>query len=162
MKTNHLSTWQQEEYILQQGADQQTLHHLEECAQCRDAVARLEHGLALFRGAAVKWSSECLAARPAQLRFVPSGRPSVLRWAVAAMVPLVLLLLALVPFHLSGPRPAQPVAQISDDALLEQVDEQVSVAVPSSMESLTHLVSTGSNSSAASPESGSRHFVQTN
>ena len=50
----------------------------------------------------------------------------------------------------------------SDDALLDQVDEQVSVAVPSSMESLTHLVSTGSNSSAASSERGSRHLVQTN
>ena len=39
-------------------------------------------------------------------------------------------------------------AQISDDALLEQVDEQVSVAVPSSMESLTHLVSADNSGTA--------------
>jgi hypothetical protein len=60
MNTNHLSAWEQEEYILQQDADQQTLHHLQECAQCRDAVARLQGGLAGFRSAAVDWSSKCL------------------------------------------------------------------------------------------------------
>jgi hypothetical protein len=163
MNTNHLSGWEQEEYILQQKADQRTLHHLGECAQCRDAVALLENGLAVFRSAAVQWSSECLATRPARLAFVPARRPHVLRWAVAAMVPLALLLLALLPLHLSAPRPAQTTtAAISDDALLEQVDEQVSVAVPSSMESLTHLVSTGSNPSAAGSGRGSRHLVQTN
>ena len=162
MNANHLSVWEQEEYILQQTADQRTLRHLEECAQCRDSVARLEEGLAVFRGAAMKWSSECLAARPAQLRFVPERRPSTFRWAFAAMIPLVLLLLALLPLHLSAPRPSRPTAQMSDDALLEQVDEQVSVAVPSSMESLTHLVSAETDAGEAGSGRGSRHFVQTN
>ncbi len=164
MKTNHLSAWEQEEYILQQTGDQRTLHHLGECAQCRDSVAALENGLAVFQSAAVKWSLECLAARPVRLKLVPDRRPQVLRWAVAALVPLVLLLLALLPLHLSAPRPAQTTttAAISDDALLEQVDEQVSVAVPSAMESLTHLVSTGSNPNAAGAGRGSRHLVQTN
>ena len=83
-----------------------------------------------------------------------------LRWAVAVVVPLVLLAIALLPFHFSSPRALHPVAQISDDALLEQVDEQVSVAVPSSMESLTHLVSTESSAGAAAQ--GSKHIVQTN
>ena len=50
--------------------------------------------------------------------------------------------------------------QLSDDALLEQVDEQVSVTVPSSMESLTHLVSADNSSGAAT--GGSKHIVQTN
>jgi hypothetical protein len=163
MKTNHLSAWEQEEYILQQTGDQRTLHHLGECAQCRDAVTALENGLAVFQGAAVRWSLDCLATRPVRLDLVPARRPQVLRWAVAAMVPLVLLLLALLPLHLSAPRPAQTTTvAISDDALLEQVDEQVSVAVPSSMESLTHLVSTGSNPNAAGSGRGSRHLVQTN
>jgi hypothetical protein len=80
---------------------------------------------------------------------------------------VVLLVVALLPlhlFHLSGPavtRPAVQIsAQLSDDALLEQVDEQVSVAVPSSMESLTHLVSADNNSGASS--AGSKHIVETN
>jgi hypothetical protein len=162
MNTNHLSAWEQEEYILQQDANQQTLNHLQECGQCRDAVAGLQNGLASFRSAVVDWSSECLASRPQQWQVVSGRRVHVLRWAVAAVIPLVLLLLALAPLHLSAPRPTQKAAQISDDALMEQVDEQVSVSVPSSMESLTHLVSTRSNSSDAGSGRGGGHFVETN
>jgi anti-sigma factor RsiW len=165
MKTNHLSAWEQEEYVLDQRTPQM-LRHLTECAECRAAVAQLEHGVAVFRDTAVEWSADCLAARPRQLQFASlqfaSGRrlfTPALRWAIAAVVPLVLLLLlALLPVHLS--RPAHPTSEITDDALLEQVDEQVSVAVPSSMESLTHLVSAESSSGVAA--SGSKHIVQTN
>jgi hypothetical protein len=91
-----------------------------------------------------------------------------MQWAFAAVVPVVLLLLALLPLHLfqfsSSPanHPAVQIsaAQISDDALLEQVDEQVSVAVPSSMESLTHLVSADNSSGTATARS--KQIVQTN
>jgi anti-sigma factor RsiW len=174
MKTDHLSAWEQEEYVLNQGTEQhspQVLRHLVECAPCRAEVARLEHGVAIFRGAAVEWSSQCLATRPQQLQSVPLRRLSItaMRWAFAAVVPLVLLLLALLPlhlFHLSSPQITHPAvqisaAQISDDALLEQVDEQVSVSVPSSMESLSHLVSTD-NTGTANAAAGSKHIVQTN
>jgi anti-sigma factor RsiW len=175
MKTDHLSAWEQEEYVLNQGTEQnspQVLRHLVECAPCRAEVARLEHGIAIFRSAGVEWSSQCLATRPQQLQPVPLRRLSIsaMQWAFAAVVPLVLLLLALLPlhlFHLSGPQITHPAvqisaAQISDDALLEQVDEQVSVAVPSSMESLTHLVSADNNSGTANAAAGSKHIVQTN
>jgi anti-sigma factor RsiW len=162
MNTNHLSAWEQEEYVLDQRTPQM-LRHLTECAECRAAVAQLEHGVGVYRQAAVEWSAESLATRPQQ--FVTARRqPAIsLRWAMAAIIPIVLLLFALLPFRLSNPRPAQPaVAQISDDAgddaLLDQVDEQLSVAVPSSMESLTHLVSTGSSAVAK----GSKHIVENN
>ena len=160
MNTNHLSPWEQEEYVLGQRAPE-NLRHLSECAGCRAAVARLEHGVAIFRGAAVEWSSECLAARPQRLISAGRGLPALaLRWAFAAVLPVVLLLIALVSFHPSSP--PHPASQISDDALLEQVDEQVSVEVPSSMESLTHLVSTESNSGAPTSDPGSKPIVQTN
>jgi hypothetical protein len=171
MKTDHLSAWEQEEYILNQGTEQQSprvLRHLVECAPCRAEVERLEHGVAIFRSAGVEWSARCLASRPQQLQSVPLRRLSIsaMRWTFAAAVPLVLLLLALLPlhlFHLSSPQITHPAVQISaaqnsDDALLEQVDEQVSVSVPSSMESLTHLVSTDNANATA----GSKHIVQTN
>jgi anti-sigma factor RsiW len=169
MKTHHVSAWEQEEFILNQGAEQQdpqVLRHLAECSACRAEVARLEHGVAIFRSAAVDWSSHCLATRPQQLQSVPLRRFSMaaVRWGLAAAIPLVLVLLPLHLFHFSGTAKAHPAAQIStqlsDDALLEQVDEQVSVAVPSSMESLTHLVSADHNSGAAT--AGSKHIVETN
>jgi hypothetical protein len=167
MKTYHLSAWEQEEYVLNQGTEQQSpqvLRHLAECAGCRSAVARLEHGVAVFRSAAVEWSSECLATRPQQRLSVPMRRLPVvaMRWAMAAIIPLVLLVLAFLPFHLTSPRVAHPALQPNDDALLEEVDEQVSEAVPSSMESLTHLVSTQSNAGSAAAAPGSKHIVQTN
>jgi len=175
MKTGHLSTSEQEEYVLNQGTEEQcpqVLRHLVECAACRTEVARLEHGIAIFRSAAVEWSSQCLATRPQQLQPVPLRRfpIAVVRWGFAAVVPLVLLLLALLPLHLfrlSSPQATHPAvqisaAQISDDALLEQVDEQVSVTVPSSMESLTHLVSADNKSGTASAAAGSKHIVQPN
>jgi hypothetical protein len=157
MKSNHLSAWEQEEYVLDQRTPQM-LRHLTECAECRAAVAQLEHGLGVYRKAAVEWSAESLATRP-QPFIIAKRQPFLsLRWAMAAVIPIVLLLIALLPFRASNPRPAQPAAQISDDALLDQVDEQISAAVPSSMESLTHLVSTGSGAAAK----GSKQIVQSN
>jgi len=155
---NHLSAWEQEEYLLDQRTPQM-LRHLSECADCRAAIAGLEHGVGIYRKAALEWSAESLAVRPQPYVTAPRQPVLTLRLAMAAIIPIVLLLLALIPFHLSSPRrPAQPVAQISDDALLDQVDEQTSVAVPSSMESLTHLVSTESGAD----RKGSKPLAQTN
>jgi predicted anti-sigma-YlaC factor YlaD len=164
MNTNHLSAWEQDEYILTQGTDLQApqmIRHLAECAECRAAVERLEHGVGIFRSAAVEWSSQCLATRAQQPYAVSVRRFPVvaMRWALAA-IPLVLLALVLFSLHVPSPHAAQPLQQMSDDALLDQVDEQVSVAVPSSMESLTHLVSTQSSANAAAQ--GAKHIVQTN
>jgi predicted anti-sigma-YlaC factor YlaD len=167
MNSNHLSAWEQEEYVLDQRTPQM-LRHLTECDECRAAVAQLEHGLGVYRNAALQWTAESLATHPQQ--FITARKQPVLslRWAMAAVIPIVLVLIALLPFRASNQRPAQPVAvQIStaqirndagDDALLDQVDQQISAAVPSSMESLTHLVSTGKG---AAPK-GSKQIVQNN
>jgi hypothetical protein len=165
MNTDHLSSWEQEEYVLDQRTPEM-LRHLSECAGCRAAVARLEHGVAVFRNAAVDWSSECLATRPQQLNTFAARGLSVLalRWAVAAVLPVLLLVFALLSFHTTSTRPVRPAADISDDALLEQVDQQVSDAVPSSMESLTNLVTTErrNGSAVATSARESKHIVQDN
>ncbi len=165
MNTDHLSPWEQEEYVLDQRTPEM-LRHLSECAGCRAAVARLEHGVTVFRSAAVDWSSECLATRPQQLNTSAArGFPVLaLRWAVAAVLPVLLLVFALLSFHPTSTRPVHPASDISDDALLDQVDEQLSVAVPSSMESLTNLVTTESRNGSvvATSARGSKHIAQTN
>jgi hypothetical protein len=139
MNNRHLSAWEQEEYILDQRTPQM-MRHLSECAECRSAVERLEQPIADFRMAANQWSVESLQQRPQQAFVLTGSWLPTLRWAFAAVIPVLLLILVLVPFR-STPTP-QPVAKISDDALMDQVDEQVSTPVPSSMESLTHLVTT--------------------
>jgi hypothetical protein len=169
MKTNHLSPWEQEECIIDRPTPQM-LRHLNECAECRGAVEGLERSAAIFRGAAKEWSAESLSARPRQVAGGARRPVTAMRWAIAAVLPLVLVVLVFLGLHHS-PRPIRPVAAINasdagktDDALLEQVDEQLSVAVPASMESLTHLVSTGSSSGAGSDVDvrGGKPIVQTN
>jgi hypothetical protein len=161
MNTNHLSPFEQEEYVINERTPQM-VRHLTECSVCRESVERLQQGVATYRSAAVRWSAETLATRPQQILALQS-RPLVpLRWAFAAVIPVLLLVLAFLPMHFSTPKPARPVAQLSDDALLDQVDEQLSVAVPSSMESLTHLVSTDSTSQSGKSTAGSKPIVQTN
>jgi anti-sigma factor RsiW len=165
MKTNHLTTWEQEEYVLNQRTPEM-LHHLTECAGCRAAVARLEHGVAIFRSAAVEWSAEQLAARPQRFNLASAKRFPVfaLGWTVAAALPVLLLFFALVSYHPSITRPAHPASQMSDDALLEQVDQQISADVPSSMESLNQLVTSDERNGQAGATSiqGNKHIVQTN
>jgi hypothetical protein len=165
MTTNHLSPWEQEEYVLDQRTPEM-LQHLTECAACRAAVDGLQHGVAIFRSAAVDWSAECLAKRPQQWNSSAArGFPVLaLRWAVAAVLPVLLLVFALLSFHPSSTRAVHTASEISDDALLEQVDQQLSVAVPSSMESLTNLVTTESRSGSVDAASarGSKHLVQNN
>jgi hypothetical protein len=161
MNTNHLSPFEQEEYVINERTPQM-VRHLTECGDCRAAVDRLQLGVATYRDAAVQWSAESLANRPQQILALPRSPLVSLRWAFAAVIPLLLLVLLLLPLHFSKSKPAQPVAQLSDDALLDQVDEQLSVAVPSSMESLTHLVSADSTSQSGASTAGSKPIVQTN
>jgi hypothetical protein len=142
MNYDHLSDWEQEEYILEQQTPRM-LRHLSGCAQCRESIARLEQTIAAFRSTASQWSEACLSQRSRSPLLPASSRPSSPwipgpRWAFAALIPVLLLILILVPFHFTRPSQSRP--EMSDDALLEQVDEQVSTAVPSSMEPLTHLV----------------------
>jgi hypothetical protein len=166
MKTTHLSPWEQEECVIERPTPQM-LRHLNECAECRGAVEGLQHSAAIFRSAAMEWSAESLAARPLLVAAGARRPVTALRWAMAAVLPLVLMVLVFLGLH-PGPRPVRPVAVVnpasSDDALLEQVDEQLSVAVPASMESLTHLVSTGSSSGAGADVGarGGKPIVQTN
>jgi anti-sigma factor RsiW len=151
MKWTHLSTWDQEEYVLGQRTPEM-VRHLAQCSSCFAQVEQMERGVALFRESAHVWSAESLAANPLKVPQV-LPRPTVgypWAWAMAAL----LFLMALLPLVFQRTRTethqaARIAAPMSDDALLQQVDEEVSVDVPSSMEPLTHLVSTSNRSAAA-------------
>ena len=165
MNTDHLSDWEQEEYLLNQRTPEM-MRHLADCTDCRHAVLQLESGITAYRIAAVEASAQSLATRPQRLlNHALRQRPAMFwRWSLVAALPL-LLLLALLPLFREYQKPQRPVssvsASISDDALLDQVDEQLSVAVPDSMESLTHLVSTQSTATGANVLR-SKPIVQTN
>jgi predicted anti-sigma-YlaC factor YlaD len=179
MKSTHMSAWDQEEYALGQRTPEM-IEHVAKCAACRSGVEQLANGVALFRASAMEWSAECLETSLQAAPGVPAqskkamGMPA-LKWAMAAvlfllvLVPLARLLFhktdsmktdaTNAPMHKVTPAASAP---LTDDALLEEVDQQVSDAVPDSMESLTHLVTTKSSGSEVDAVREGGQHVQRN
>jgi hypothetical protein len=186
MNEMHLSEWDQQEYVLGQRTPDM-VQHLAQCSTCQASIAQLEQGVTLFRNSALEWSARSLEGRPfrtpAPLPSLRSSLAPAWQWAVAAC-----LLLLLLPVYLyvrnarqqetiahhtlpqtapnatpnSAPNSAPNDAPINDDALLQQVDEEVSESVPASMEPLTHLVTTSPDATSRSSASGRQHNAQAN
>ena len=174
MRKTHMSNWDQEEYALGQRTPEM-IQHLRECDACRHGVEQLEQGVALFRDSAMEWSAQCVETRlqttPAfSLKGMKPRLMPAMKWAMAAVL-ILLVLLPLSRLLLHRPEsariasPASAVAagdaSLGDDALLQEVDEQVSEEVPDSMESLRHLVTTKSGSAETqSTERRAQHVQQ--
>jgi hypothetical protein len=117
-------------------------HHVRECPECSAELARLEGSLSLFRGSVRQWSDrqssvpDPAAWKPAPTRTGFIGPPRL--WAlVTAMV----LMLAVIPIYRDAQHKQREAALAQADAILmEQVDDQLSRAVPTPMEPLVKLV----------------------
>ena len=148
----HLTTQEIAEWI----AGQKTAameEHLRGCEDCAATVERATEPLALFRT-----SVRALGDRQMGFaRFVlPAERPvhpaNPFRWGLA-MATAVALMVAAIPvarhFHLVSPA-ATPVVvpTVSDDALLQQVETEISRSVPSTLEPLAKLMSSDDNRKA--------------
>jgi hypothetical protein len=114
--------------------------HAGECEACSARLDRMESALAEFRGSAHDWSA-AQAGRVPRLARRPASRHFAWRWVLAAAS---LLVLATGPGLWDSHQRAERVAELARaDALLEQVDAQISRAVPQTMEPLVALVTWG-------------------
>ncbi len=132
---SHLSEREQNEYLMGERTPPAEAH-LAACAECRAATARLQTGLALYRESAVSWAAVYTGRRPAPQ---PRRRGFVHGWAAGCAAAGLAAAVALVSVYPHArPAAATPgAAQVmSDDALLEQVDQQVSGNVPAAMQPL--------------------------
>jgi predicted anti-sigma-YlaC factor YlaD len=116
--------------------------HVRDCCTCSAEVTRMETALGLFQRSAKDLSRQ----HSPEFRNVWSAERArhgfgvqALRWALAGVT---LLLLAGIPLQTIREN-RQREAQI-DAALLEQVDAEVSRAVPATMEPLARLIPWGS------------------
>jgi len=111
--------------------------HMSECPACFAEAARMEAALAEFRGAVRDWSEGrvCSAWRP-------QTRSKTARWLLAAAAGLLVICGSYWEFR-ARQRAAE--AALADALLLEQVDAQISRAVPEPMEPLVQLVSWNTN-----------------
>lgn len=159
----HLTAEQMEAMLRPSPFRKQAGKHLEGCRDCRDEVENLSAVLDRFRASSV------LYAEREQVRCEKTagarGRPSLSaamhwRWSMAGGV--LVCVLAVVPWMHFGAgsrtrlqHPAHPVvpagtAEISDDALLQGVQQDLATSVPAPLQRLaaTSFRSSGSGASA--------------
>jgi hypothetical protein len=137
----HLSSREVSQWMIGERTPQRE-QHVRQCPECGAEVARLEASLALFRGSVRHWSDGQRGAEPPAVgSILPARRGSwaqPLRWALVAAT---LLVLAAVPVYRNvQERQRQAEIARADALLLEQVDAEVSRAVPRPMEPLVKLV----------------------
>ncbi len=147
----HLTAQEISQWLVE-GPDQIASQHVKSCVACQAKLTEAQAPLTAFRSALVEWS-EFQTVRP--LNHSPVARnesPWGLRlWLPVASFALAVLLMigyAKVPAILHGnasghsPLATAPMTTTdSDEALLDQVDTEVSEAVPDAMAPLTDLVS---------------------
>jgi hypothetical protein len=115
--------------------------HVLGCEVCHAELAQMGQSLTQFRGAVRDWSEQQYT-REATLAPVNAFRH--FRWAWVVMAAGVVISTSVL---WRGNQPAAG-APVADAALLAQVDQQVSRAVPSPMEPLMSLVLWDGNSQA--------------
>jgi hypothetical protein len=137
--TEHLSSRQISGYWLDERSPE-VERHLESCSACRAEVACLGSSLTEFRDAVTGWSeAQDRGAAPApHAAKVSWSFSSPARWALLA---LVLCVMAGLPLRRGFDRQGDTAVKISDAALLDQIDNELSRAAPHRMEPLLNLVS---------------------
>ena len=151
--SQHLSSPEVSQWMIGERTPQQE-QHVRQCPECGAELARMEAALGLFRGSVRHWSDrQVRVPRPLTptrgSRGYPAG-PRPLRWALVAAA---LLVLAAVPIYRNvQDRQRQAERARADALLLEQVDAEVSRAVPRPMEPLVKLVSWDFSSTDGSDE----------
>jgi hypothetical protein len=137
----HFSSEQFSRWMIGERSDREE-EHVRECPECAARLAGLESAISMFRDS-VRDCGELYGPPKLSLPSKAwSVRPS--RWASVAAA---LLLLAAIPIYTnSRDRRRQAEMARADAALLEQVDAEISRAVPAPMEPLVKLVSWNSGS----------------
>jgi hypothetical protein len=124
-------------------------NHLEDCRECGRAVADLRNALGLFRESATAWSKgQQPAIRvPAPAPWWQVWSQPRAQWALAGAMCVLMGLGAAIPAYRHFHGAAQPLIAsdnprpiLSDAALLQQVNAQISRSVPGPMEPLMALM----------------------
>jgi hypothetical protein len=169
--SGHLTAQEISQWLVE-GPDQSAIQHVRDCSACEAKMAEAQAPLATFREALVEWSDAQPAPRlHLQTSLTRNEAPSNPRlWlptVIFAMAVLLMFTYAKVPALLHGKSDARPsiadtsTTTDSDEALLNQVDTEVSEAVPDAMAPLTDLVSwDSSEGSAAQTITAEKHATR--
>jgi hypothetical protein len=138
---SHLSS-EQISSLLAGNATPETQHHAGTCPECAAEVRSQNEMLSVFGESLHRWSAdngEALIPGQAFLRNESrTFRIGPIRWAVAAAALIVLIV---IPLYRNATQRHREAETFEDTLLLEQVNAQLSRAVPAPMEPLMKLVS---------------------
>jgi hypothetical protein len=142
--TGHLSAKRVAEAVAA-GSTPDEEQHLRECAQCGAEAARLESALGGFRETMHAWSGEegQVALRKGQSTQWAARRGPSRVWLRWPMLTAAVLVLSVAPVYKTVRDHLRAAQALADAQLMEQVDREVSEAVPAPMEPLAQLVSWG-------------------
>jgi hypothetical protein len=156
----HLTSKEISQWLVE-GPEQPADQHVQTCWACQAKLAEAKAPLAAFRTAVVGWSEAQNAGRAAAVKSLAGeseGHWGLRLWLPVASLALAALLIAgfvKVPGLLHGRSDGQqtavssPSSSESDAALMDQVDTEVSEAVPDAMAPLTDLVAWDSGEGVA-------------
>jgi len=157
----HLTSQEISQWLVE-GPSASAEAHAGNCYACQAKLTEAREPLAVFRTAAVAWS-EAQVERPVRaVEFQQRAERRAWIWAPALSLALGVALLA---GFLLGPKafrthtaqtPVAANAPVSDAVLMEQVDSEVSEAVPDAMAPLTDLVAWDSEGSSVSTVSAKK------
>lgn len=156
--TEHLSGKRMAEWVCGSRTPEEE-RHLRECAQCGAEVARLESALGQFRESVRGWSDQRSPAALQKVRAREARRGPARVWFRWPMLAAAALALSVAPLYKTVHDRQLAAQALADTQLMEQVDREVSEAVPTPMEPLAQLVSWDSTSQDAS-QSGSQSSSQ--
>ena len=134
--------------------------HLLACEQCASELASLRESLSFFRQASTTHADHELRQLPQM--SIPARRPLLTpatqaTWAFAAAATFLIALLPMQSFrqHTLQPQPAVASSAASataesDDALLDDINQEISASVPAPMQSLADPTAISSATTAAS------------
>lgn len=122
--------------------------HVSGCPSCRSELDGLSRTLADFRMAVRETGEACSQAAPAAAAFERPGLRLTLVWRSLAVAGLTLAALLVVGPESPRSDRARPADAAADAALMQQVDADVSQAVPDSMEPLLQLLAADSSAQA--------------
>ena len=132
--------------------------HLQECQQCREELNSMREALALFRESAAAFAErEFARKRPVSARTLVAARRGFspgLAWAAAGLLVIAAALpVELARYARQSPEvthttgSAAPTHE-SDEALLEDINREVSASVPASMQALEDPTASASGMSS--------------
>jgi len=161
----HLSSKEISRWLVE-GPSQENEEHLQSCWSCQAKLAEAREPLTAFRAAVVAWSDAQPAPQVRAATVTNSGQRGFRVWLPAGLA-LAAMVLAGVLFgggafrvHPALPQHAATISEPDDAVLMEQVDAEVSEAVPDAMAPLTDLVAWDSGEATAEQAPAGKHTTK--